>query len=82
MTAHDLVPWMQVQLQDLNSESEEVVVLREIKPLQLQIVIACGTMARQLDAARLLIPLVDTFLLLLLCEWIQNLMGGLLKLAF
>ncbi|CAL2038571.1 unnamed protein product [Caenorhabditis brenneri] len=63
--SQNLVPWMKNQLQEGINESEEVTVLREIKPLQLQIVIACGTMARQLDAARLLVPLIDTFVQLL-----------------
>ncbi|CAP22031.2 Protein CBR-KAP-1 [Caenorhabditis briggsae] len=63
--SHSLVPWMKDQLQEGIDESQEVTVLREIKPLQLQIVITCGTMARQLDAARLLVPLIDTFVHLL-----------------
>nr|BAA88838.1 Kinesin associated protein kap-1 [Caenorhabditis elegans] len=63
--SENLVPWMKTQLQEGIDESEEVTVLRDIKPLQLQIVIACGTMARQLDAARLLAPLIDTFVQLL-----------------
>lgn len=63
--SQSLVPWMKNQLQEGINESEEVTVLREIKPLQLQIVIACGTMARQLEAARLLVPLIDTFVQLL-----------------
>lgn len=62
---------MKTQLQEGIDESEEVTVLRDIKPLQLQIVIACGTMARQLDAARLLAPLIDTFVQLLQCTFIN-----------
>lgn len=63
--SQELVPWMKDQLEEGIEESEDVTILKEVKPLQLQIVIACGTMGRQLDAARLLIPLIDTFVSLL-----------------
>ncbi|EFO94410.1 hypothetical protein CRE_13426 [Caenorhabditis remanei] len=63
---------MTTQLHEGIDESEEVTVLRDIKPLQLQIVIVCGTMARQLDAARLLVPLIDTFVQLLQSSQIDD----------
>ncbi|CAI4231132.1 unnamed protein product [Auanema sp. JU1783] len=52
----DLVAWMGDQLRSS---------LKEREPLQLQIVIMCGTMARQLDVARALVPLLEVFLNLL-----------------
>uniref|UniRef100_A0A1I7T4U2 Kinesin-associated protein n=1 Tax=Caenorhabditis tropicalis TaxID=1561998 RepID=A0A1I7T4U2_9PELO len=70
--SQELVPWMKTQLEEGIDESEEITVLREIKPLQLQVVIACGTMARQLDAARLLVPLIDTFVQLLQSSQIDD----------
>ncbi|CAI2349369.1 unnamed protein product [Caenorhabditis sp. 36 PRJEB53466] len=72
MQSKGLVSWMKTVLHEGIDESEEITVLREIKPLQLQIVIACGTMARQLDAARLLVPLIDTFVHLLQSSQIDD----------
>ncbi|KHJ88076.1 cation efflux family protein [Oesophagostomum dentatum] len=54
--SHDLVNWMGERLKSPAGENE---------PLQLQVVIMCGTMARQIDAARNLVPLLDVFLQLL-----------------
>lgn len=54
--SYSLVPWMSDILRRTGKEKE---------PLQLQIVIMCGTMAMQLDAARFLVPLLDSFLHLL-----------------
>uniref|UniRef100_A0A1I7XMF8 Kinesin-associated protein 3 n=1 Tax=Heterorhabditis bacteriophora TaxID=37862 RepID=A0A1I7XMF8_HETBA len=56
---HHLVSWMGEQLKSILNGRE---------PLQLQLVIMCGSMARQLEAARNLIPLLDVFLQLLHCE--------------
>lgn len=56
ITTNDLVTWMKKQLLNYTKEST---------PLQLQIVIMCGTMARNLEAARHLVPVVDSFLNLL-----------------
>uniref|UniRef100_A0A8R1DYL0 Kinesin-associated protein 3 n=1 Tax=Caenorhabditis japonica TaxID=281687 RepID=A0A8R1DYL0_CAEJA len=72
MQSENLVPWMKMHLQEGIQESSEITILRDTKPLQLQIVIACGTMARQLDAARLLIPLIDTFISLLQSSQIDD----------
>ncbi|WKY00350.1 hypothetical protein Q1695_014866 [Nippostrongylus brasiliensis] len=52
----DLVNWMSERLKASAGENE---------PLQLQLVIMCGTMARQVDAARNLVPLLEIFLQLL-----------------
>ncbi|CAJ0942680.1 unnamed protein product, partial [Mesorhabditis belari] len=54
--AYKLVPWMTEVLGKQGGERQ---------PLQLQLVILCGSMATQLSAARLLVPLLDTFLKLL-----------------
>ncbi|CAJ0580815.1 unnamed protein product, partial [Mesorhabditis spiculigera] len=53
---HQLVPWMSKVLLEQKKERE---------PLQLQLVILCGSMATQIAAARLLVPLLETFLKLL-----------------
>lgn len=55
-SSHDLVKWMGERLKASAGENE---------PLQLQVVIMCGTMARQVDAARNLVPLLEVFLQLL-----------------
>ncbi|CAB3401767.1 unnamed protein product [Caenorhabditis bovis] len=62
---HHMIPWMQELLQYEFEEPGEQSVMNDRKPLQLQVVIASGTMARQLEAARSLIPLIDTFIALL-----------------
>ncbi|EYC21463.1 hypothetical protein Y032_0019g3837 [Ancylostoma ceylanicum] len=54
--SHDLVNWMGERLKSPAGENE---------PLQLQVVVMCGTMARQIDAARNLVPLLEVFLQLL-----------------
>ncbi|VDM68940.1 unnamed protein product [Strongylus vulgaris] len=54
--SHNLVNWMGERLKSPAGE---------IEPLQLQVVVMCGTMARQIDAARNLVPLLDVFLQLL-----------------
>ncbi|EYC21461.1 hypothetical protein Y032_0019g3837 [Ancylostoma ceylanicum] len=56
--SHDLVNWMGERLKSPAGENE---------PLQLQVVVMCGTMARQIDAARNLVPLLEVFLQLLHC---------------
>ncbi|PIO70763.1 hypothetical protein TELCIR_07368 [Teladorsagia circumcincta] len=55
-TSYDLVNWIGERLKASGGENE---------PLQLQLVIMCGTMARQVDAARTLVPLLEVFLQLL-----------------
>nr|CDJ89894.1 Kinesin-associated domain containing protein [Haemonchus contortus] len=55
-TSYDLVNWIGERLKASAGESE---------PLQLQLVVMCGTMARQVDAARTLVPLLEVFLQLL-----------------
>ncbi|KAK6052503.1 Kinesin-associated protein [Cooperia oncophora] len=55
-TSYDLVSWIGERLKATGGENE---------PLQLQLVIMCGTMARQVDAARNLVPLLEVFLQLL-----------------
>ncbi|CAI5446113.1 unnamed protein product [Caenorhabditis angaria] len=62
---NDMIEWMKELLQYNFHESEERSIMNEKKPLQLQVVVACGTMARKLEAARCLIPLIDIFLGLL-----------------
>ncbi|KAK6740698.1 hypothetical protein RB195_008884 [Necator americanus] len=54
--SHNLIEWMGERLKSPAGETE---------PLQLQVVIMCGTMARQVDAARNLVPLLGVFLQLL-----------------
>lgn len=55
---HSLIPWIQRKL-SLHSQG------RSQNDLVLQVVILCGTMARQLEAARLLLPVVDQIVELL-----------------
>ncbi|CAD6187795.1 unnamed protein product [Caenorhabditis auriculariae] len=69
---HNMIPWMKDVLRMEFEEHEELAVMNEKKPLQLQVIIACGTMARQLDAARALIPLIDTFIFVLQSSQIDD----------
>lgn len=65
LTQHHLVEWMKKALEDGADDVDETAVMNQRRPVQLQIVIACGTMARQIEAARALEPLIDGFIGLL-----------------
>uniref|UniRef100_A0A0K0CUR2 Kinesin-associated protein n=1 Tax=Angiostrongylus cantonensis TaxID=6313 RepID=A0A0K0CUR2_ANGCA len=53
ISLYELLNWIGEQLKTSPNVNE---------PLQLQVVIMCGTMARQLEAARNLVPLLEVFL--------------------